>query len=66
MLSRVADRLANDLLVPQVDAVKETNSQADPAPHRCQLGGAMNDFHRATMLVAGVPGIGFSSGLGSR
>ncbi len=46
VLVRVGNGLPDDLLVPQMDAVKKTNGQADFAAGRLQLIRGVNNVHR--------------------
>src|SRR5579872_5417673 len=46
MLPRVRNCLTDDLLVPQMHAVKYTNGQADPAAAMAQFVRGVNKLHR--------------------
>lgn len=45
MLSRIVNRLPDNLLVAQVDTIEKTNGKADLAAARAQFGGGVNEFH---------------------
>src|ERR1035438_3106685 len=46
MLARVGQRLADDLLVAEMHAVKDTDGQADFVAARIQVVGGVDEFHR--------------------
>ena len=45
LLPGVGNRLPDDLLVPQVHAVKDTDGQADLSGARLQFVGGVDEFH---------------------
>ena len=45
LLSRIGDGLADDLLMPQMDAIKDSDGEASFAPGSVELIGVLDEFH---------------------